>query len=538
MPISGSMDRVRLWVITGIGAAVIAGAVLFVSERQRSTTDTNFAEASAAGSMQIGVLSGERGLDLFLASEQQSGLQVVYAAETELRKGLADATRLSRDDRTEARTVAAQAAAFRRWDELAHTAIRRREAVDRADTPLAERQRGRVIDRFIDQNERYQQRLLVNRHREERAAALLPVWVLLGLGAFVLVAIAGVSVAQRRRLRETEAFEQAQRTFGEAIQFADNETEAHQLLADHLEHVLPGSDVLVLKRNNSFDRLEPSRELPIDDSRREPLAQARPRTCLAVRLSRRYDRQPAGGHEVFGCAICGSLSGPSSCQPLLVGGEVIGSVLASHRSALDEQAEHHLEETVRQAAPVLANLRNLAIAESQAATDALTGLPNRRTLDDTLRQMLARASRTLSPLSVVLLDLDHFKQINDTYGHERGDDALAAVAAMLRATVREADFVGRRGGEEFLILLPDTDQTGAVPLADKLRRQMHHIQLAGLEQTITGSFGIATYPDDGTTTEALLRLADRALYTAKAAGRDRVEPSSPAGQRSTVVNQA
>ena len=95
---------------------------------------------------------------------------------------------------------------------------------------------------------------------------------------------------------------------------------------------------------------------------------------------------------------------------------------------------------------MLANLRNLAIAEARAATDALTGLPNQRACQDTLKRMLAHASRTMSPLSAVLLDLDHFKLINDRHGHNSGDDVLAAVGEVLAGCVRTSDFAGRYGG--------------------------------------------------------------------------------------------
>ena len=126
-------------------------------------------------------------------------------------------------------------------------------------------------------------------------------------------------------------------------------------------------------------------------------------------------------------------------------------------------------DSVTQAAPVLANLRNLALAEARAATDALTGLPNKRACADTLKRMVAHAGRSVSPLSALLLDLDHFKQINDTFGHGIGDDALAAVGDVISTNLRTSDFAGRYGGEEFLVLLPDTDREGAAQAAEKLR---------------------------------------------------------------------
>jgi diguanylate cyclase (GGDEF)-like protein len=214
---------------------------------------------------------------------------------------------------------------------------------------------------------------------------------------------------------------------------------------------------------------------------------------------------------------------------LLVGGEVIGSVVVTAEANLGDAAHRRIDESVTQAAPVLANLRNLAIAETRAETDALTGLPNKRALDDNFKRMLAQAGRTQTRVSLVLFDIDHFKQINDTHGHDRGNEALAAVGALLREELRASDLAGRMGGDEFAILLPDTDGTGALQLADKVRLSMHRVRLRGLEQPMTGSFGVATFPDCSVESEALMRIADRALYTAKQSGRDRVEAPSTAG---------
>jgi diguanylate cyclase (GGDEF)-like protein len=137
--------------------------------------------------------------------------------------------------------------------------------------------------------------------------------------------------------------------------------------------------------------------------------------------------------------------------------------------------------------------------------------------------MAAQAGRTITPLSVILFDLDHFKAINETFGHERGDDALAAVGELLQTDVRASDYAGRYGGEEFLVLLPDTGREGALVLAEKLRRAVENIMLPGMEGKISASFGVASLPTDVGDGDALVRLADRALLAAKTAGRNRVE---------------
>ena len=142
--------------------------------------------------------------------------------------------------------------------------------------------------------------------------------------------------------------------------------------------------------------------------------------------------------------------------------------------------------------------------------------------------MMAHAGRTITPLSAVLLDLDHFKQVNDIHGHDRGDTALAAIGQVLAAGVRASDFASRYGGEEFLLLLPDTDRRGAVEVAEKLRRAIERTELRDVG-SITASFGIATLPDDAAEPDQLIRKADRALYAAKARGRNRVEVAAPSG---------
>jgi diguanylate cyclase (GGDEF)-like protein len=318
-----------------------------------------------------------------------------------------------------------------------------------------------------------------------------------------------------------------QTEFAEAIQLAEDEGEANEVLKLHLERSVPDSSAVVLNRNNSEDRLEATTPIPQGSPLPAALEGAGPRDCLAVRFARAHT-SGIRDTPLLACSVCHALPGQTMCQPLLVGGEVIGSVLTSCPTLRDSDVAQ-ISESVTQAAPILANLRNLAIAEVRAATDALTGLPNSRAVRDTARRMVAEATRGGRPLSALLMDLDHFKNINDTYGHAPGDDVLAAVGDALRSTVRESDFPGRYGGEEFLILLPDTDLKFALAVAEKIRLAIATIRVSTVGQLMTASVGVATLPDHGHDTQTLLRAADRALYTAKANGRNLVEtlPTDP-----------
>jgi diguanylate cyclase (GGDEF)-like protein len=327
-------------------------------------------------------------------------------------------------------------------------------------------------------------------------------------------------LAERRQV--DDAYDRNQLDLIDTLQLTESEQEAHDLLKRHLERSVPDSTVTVLNRNNSADRLQAMTSVDADSPLAAGLESARPRSCLAVRKARPHTA--AGAQDsLLACPVCSGCPGLVTCTPLIVGGEVIGSVLANHERALDETDQRSIREAVTQAAPVMGNLRNLAIAELRAATDGLTGLPNRRAIQDAIRRMVAQASRTMTPLAALMCDLDHFKHVNDKYGHGRGDDVLAAVGAALTSSIRASDFAGRYGGEEFLVLLPETDAVGALALAEKIRAAVAAIQVPTVDQHITISVGIAVFPDHALDSETLLRAADRAVYTAKNAGRDRVE---------------
>jgi diguanylate cyclase (GGDEF)-like protein len=164
--------------------------------------------------------------------------------------------------------------------------------------------------------------------------------------------------------------------------------------------------------------------------------------------------------------------------------------------------------------------------EREAQRDGLTGLFNRACFDHALVRDVAQAAQDRAPLSLVLFDIDHFKSVNDTYGHQVGDRVLAGVAKVLGGRMRPTDFAARYGGEEFVLLLPNTDAPGAAVVAERLRRrvaeEVHEIG-GGSVLRVTVSAGHATLrPDCDATAEMLLSCADGALYTAKRGGRNMV----------------
>jgi len=176
----------------------------------------------------------------------------------------------------------------------------------------------------------------------------------------------------------------------------------------------------------------------------------------------------------------------------------------------------------------LENARLHGMVERQALVDGLTGLANRRAATEALHAEAARAERLQTPFSVVLADLDGFKDVNDEYGHAVGDAVLRAFAAVLRETVRESDVAGRWGGEEFLLLLPGADEEGAAQLAERIRIGLGGRSIPGAPGLrVTASFGVAEYAGESNS-EQLVVAADSALYEAKRAGRDRVERAQPA----------
>jgi len=219
--------------------------------------------------------------------------------------------------------------------------------------------------------------------------------------------------------------------------------------------------------------------------------------------------------------------------PLSRGDEVLGAItLASARPHVFGPAVREMLRVIgHQVGVSLQNARMYQQMEERATTDGLTGLTNHRAFQERLALMHALAERSDQKYSVILTDIDHFKGINDTYGHPVGDQVLKKVAAIFAGRARKVDIVARYGGEEFVLVLPDTDGAGAEAFANRLREEIGDLALSSENGSfkVTISMGIASYPKDGKERLGLIERADQALYWCKEHGRNRVRRVGASG---------
>jgi diguanylate cyclase (GGDEF)-like protein len=224
--------------------------------------------------------------------------------------------------------------------------------------------------------------------------------------------------------------------------------------------------------------------------------------------------------------------------PLVADG-VVGVLVAETGQPAGGRIERRIIATMERfaghAALTMRNANLLARVQQMAVTDGLTQLANRRSFDRSLERELGRATRTDGRLSVVLLDIDHFKRLNDTHGHVVGDAVLRQVAEALRECGREYDTVARYGGEEFAAVLPGCSSGLALQVAERLRSA---IESAPTDVPVTASAGVATYPYDGVDADGLLSAADQALYASKRAGRNQIRSAEQARSSEQPVTAA
>lgn len=249
--------------------------------------------------------------------------------------------------------------------------------------------------------------------------------------------------------------------------------------------------------------------------------------CWALRLGRIHAvKQTTPG--LF-CQHIHSNPSPneSLCVPMIAQGETLGLLYlsASESEPLTDAKQQLARSVAEQIALALANLKLRETLQNQSIRDALTGLFNRRYLDEFLKREMHRASREEKSLGVIMLDVDHFRHFNNTFGHEAGDMILKELAQFLQSNTRESDMVCRFGGEELLLILPKASLADTRRRAEQIRQGIKQLEVEKKGQPLGGitvSLGVACFPAHGETGREVLRAADFALLKAKELGRDRV----------------
>ena len=309
------------------------------------------------------------------------------------------------------------------------------------------------------------------------------------------------------------------------LQSALGHQDAKAVLRATAAALMPGFGGALYVFNNSGDRLELStswnwpEDAPLQDA-------ISPSDCWAIKRGKLHLN--LAGDD----ALCCDHHHPGLVAmdiPMMARGEVYGLLMVQQDGATAaEDVELITEVAIALADAMSLSLSNLALRErlrTQALRDALTGLYNRRYIEDALERCADLAGRTKSPLSVVMIDLDHFKKINDEHGHAMGDTLLAETASAILGAIRPCDIACRYGGEELVVLLPDCTLEEAGNKAEMLRMRIERLSdRHGIP--LSASFGIATIPETSTLRD-VMSDADRALYRAKQDGRNRVVPAPP-----------
>jgi|SRR5580658_171975 diguanylate cyclase (GGDEF)-like protein/PAS domain S-box-containing protein len=261
-----------------------------------------------------------------------------------------------------------------------------------------------------------------------------------------------------------------------------------------------------------------------------PAMEFEPNSCWALRTGQPH--LVIAGDSTAPCGHAAGVKNTYLCIPILAQGETLGIL---HLQATDEAPQLEASELslkttfAAQVGLSIANIKLRAALRTQSVRDALTGLYNRRYLEEVLDREVRRASRAAQSLGILMIDLDHFKSFNDSYGHDAGDAVLREIAMSLTRGIRAEDFVCRFGGEEFVVILPTADLAASRVRAERLRSKTKELTILHQGKSmgmITISVGVAAFPEHGTSPKELMAAADAALYQAKRGGRDQVVVAS------------
>lgn len=314
--------------------------------------------------------------------------------------------------------------------------------------------------------------------------------------------------------------------FSEAVTQCTSELEVYDLLLHSLKEGFQPRQVIIFKLNASENYLEAAATLvPLSKEVGAWPVIEEPHNCKAVRTGRSFVVNDVTREPLCPSKFVLPAEGSYYCGPLIAGGIIIGSVrMEAAKDLLTPDRQRLLESYLSGAASALSNLRLLDRMKQQANIDMLTGLYNRRFLEDYARKLFAIARRREQPVGLIMMDLDHFKSFNDLYGHEVGDRILRHFAKTVTTSMRETNLAARYGGEEFVVLLPDTDAKSCALVAERIRKAVMTMVVPSKTEKplpqLTVSMGIALFPANGQSLEEVIQSSDKALYESKHNGRN------------------
>lgn len=310
------------------------------------------------------------------------------------------------------------------------------------------------------------------------------------------------------------------------LQTEMSQEETLQLVSTYCQQLLEGSSGTLYLYRNSADALQPAASWGHVEAQSDVLIG--PKDCWAIR--RGHFHMVEHRHELR----CAHYSDKSEfndgeihwCLPLIAYGETLGLLHIQHagENGDKEISRQFAEAAAEQTALALANGRMRQVLQVQSIKDPLTGLYNRRFMEETLKRELSKATRDAVDLSLIMLDLDNFKKLNDIHGHSAGDAVLRSTASLIMKSIRATDVACRFGGEELIIILPDCSIEDALLRAESIRDSLESMSPTDGVQTfsVTASFGVASTTRNGTDQTLLMQAADAALYKAKRGGKNRV----------------
>ncbi|MFB3895883.1 MAG: diguanylate cyclase [bacterium] len=367
--------------------------------------------------------------------------------------------------------------------------------------------------------------------------------------AFTLIANqAAIAIQNARNFEEAERHRkelESLNVFSGHIDASIEESEIYRLFLNEINKRFEVAQAIVMQKSPEDEFLEVATSLhPLTKKQAQMPVLEDPHQCRAIRTGKEVIVANTQTELACTCDLLAAKQGSYLCHPLFIGGKILGLVhLSSTKTDYwDADKQRIVSALTATIAPAIANLRLMAQEKTRAITDQLTQVHNRRFLDEYFARQLhilkRQQAQQRTPLSILMLDLDHFKTFNDDYGHEIGDQVLQTFGNTLVATVRASDLVARYGGEEFCVILSNTDLDGAKETAEKIRVATERIDVEplGIKKTkkITVSIGISVYPDHGVTPQDLLKRADQALYAAKSGGRNRVCIAEPNNHKEPI----